>query len=515
MPARLGRYEIVRELGKGAMGVVYEGRDPKLNRRVAIKTARKDVMESSGMAEEMMERFLREAHSAGALDHPNIITLYDAGQEGDIAFIAMEYLEGGDLRDVLDGRRHLRPEEVAEVGATICDALATAHARGIVHRDIKPANIMTPPNRPLKLADFGIAHVVDSNLTQDGALVGTPHYMSPEQFMGQKLDGRSDLFSVGVMLYELLTGRKPFPGEALTTVMHQVLKTLPEEPRLLNPAVSESLSKVVMKSLSKKPQERYATGQAMAAALRESLKPFPDPVSLGFVPPRSEATAAIDELPGIETLLDGLDSPLADVSDAATLLPGTLSPAPRISNPDMEQTVDLPRGLPKEPEETTPPEAARRRSYIPYAILLLSALAVTAAAWWLMTNSGVSKLQSAPITVPVEAHFTSDADVWESFAGISDVGEKARFVDEQAAVGKVQPLTGGMIVAFDASTGSVLDQETLDENGEGAEMLSIPGAIERVKFVVTATLDERELRYEIVVRNPVEWGKRQVFLLHE
>lgn len=515
MPARLGRYEIVRELGKGAMGIVYEGRDPKLNRRVAIKTARKDVMESSGMAEEMMERFLREAHSAGALDHPNIITLYDAGQEDDIAFIAMEYLEGGDLRDVLDGRRQMRPEEVAEAGATICDALASAHARGIIHRDIKPANIMTPTNRPLKLADFGIAHVVDSNLTQDGALVGTPHYMSPEQFMGQKLDGRSDLFSVGVMLYELLTGRKPFPGEALTTVMHQVLKTIPEEPRLLNPTVSEALSRVVMKALSKKPQERYATGQAMASALRESLKPFPDPDALGFVPPRGEAASSNDELPGIETLLDGLDAPLADSSEAATLLPGTFSPLPRVSNPDMEQTIDLPKGLPTEVEPVNAEGGAQRRLSYAAAVFIVLAIALLLAVWQFTGRAGQSAFQSAPVEVPVEAHFTGDPDIWESFAGVSDVADKAQLLDEQAGQGKVQPLTGGMIVAFDADSGAVLDQETLDESGEGKAMLSIPGGVDRVKYVVSATVQERELRYEIVVRNPVEWSKRQVFLLHE
>lgn len=259
------------------MGVVYEGRDPNINRRVAIKTARRDVMESTGMAEEMMVRFLREAQAAGALNHPNIITIYDAGEEGGVAYIAMEFLEGGNLRDLLDARRRLSCEEIVEIGADLCDALAAAHDAGIVHRDIKPANIMTPKNGQVKIADFGIARVSDSNLTQEGALIGTPHYMSPEQFMGQKLDGRSDLFSVGNILYEMITGEKPFTGEALSTVMHHVIKTDPVPPSEFNLTMPDTLSQVVMKSLSKRPAQRYATGRDMAAALRESLKPHPNP----------------------------------------------------------------------------------------------------------------------------------------------------------------------------------------------------------------------------------------------
>jgi serine/threonine protein kinase len=352
MPQRLGRYELVRELGKGAMGVVYEGRDPHLNRRVAVKTARKDVMDASGMADEMMQRFLREAQASGALEHPNIITIYDAGEEGDIAWIAMEYLEGGDLRDVIEGRRSMSPAEIAEVGAVVCEALAVAHEQGIVHRDIKPANIMTPVGKPLKLTDFGIAHVSDSDLTQEGALVGTPHYMSPEQFMGYKLDGRADLFSIGVMLYELLTGTKPFDGDALTAVMHHVLKTRPAEPRALNPLVPEALSRVVMKAMEKRPQERFQNGRAMAVALRESIKPQPAPTLLGFLPAEFEAAThgnhPEEELPGHDTLSEMIDAYLREHEQPDTLIPGD-EPAGDIiapSDPDPSEgsTVQLRKG---------------------------------------------------------------------------------------------------------------------------------------------------------------------------
>lgn len=280
MPEKLGRYEIVRELGKGAMGVVYEGKDPNIGRRVAIKTARREVVEASGMADEMMERFLREAQAAGALNHPNIITIFDAAEEDGMAYIAMEFLEGGDLGDIIESKRKLSMEEIVEIGANICEALEVAHCQGVVHRDIKPANILMPTDKPLKVADFGIAHVSDSNLTQDGALIGTPHYMSPEQFMGQKLDGRSDLFSVGNILYELTTGEKPFGGEALSTVMHHVIKTDPVNPTELNFAVPDALAQVIMTALSKRPAGRYVSGQVMANALRESLKENPDPARL-------------------------------------------------------------------------------------------------------------------------------------------------------------------------------------------------------------------------------------------
>jgi len=295
-PTKLGRYKIVRELGKGAMGVVYEGLDPVIGRRVAIKTARRDVMESSGRADELMERFLREARSAGSLNHRGIITIFDADIENGIAYIAMEFIDSGSLQDALTKKKRFSPEKVVEISAAICEALAEAHQAGIVHRDVKPANIMILPDGGIRVADFGIAYVSDSNLTQEGAMIGTPHFMSPEQFMGQKVDGRSDLFSLGVIMYELLTGEKPFGGEVLSTVMHRVIKVNPIEPKELNFAVTDCLSKVVMKALSKKPNDRYQTGREMAAALRESLKENPDPAITQVVLNRESAAPARESL---------------------------------------------------------------------------------------------------------------------------------------------------------------------------------------------------------------------------
>ncbi|MBI2423126.1 MAG: serine/threonine protein kinase [Candidatus Hydrogenedentes bacterium] len=325
MPEKLGRYTIVRELGKGAMGIVYEGKDPNIGRRVAIKTARRDVMEATGMAAEMMERFLREARAAGSLNHPNIITIYDAGEEGDMAYIAMEFLEGGDLEDVIKEKRRLDYKRIVDIGVQICEGLAVAHDEGVVHRDIKPANILMPENAPLKVADFGIAHVTDSNLTQDGTLIGTPHYMSPEQFMGQKVDGRSDLFSVGNILYELITGEKPFTGEALSTVMHNVIKTTPVPPGELNFTIPEALSEVIMIALSKKPAERYSNGRHMAAALRECLKEHPDPtvVKTGRQP-NLDATIAGGGAPLGATVMTGAPDLGSTVAGAGAAMGSTV-----------------------------------------------------------------------------------------------------------------------------------------------------------------------------------------------
>lgn len=358
VPKSLGKYQIVRELGRGAMGVVYEGIDPIIGRRVAIKTARKDVIESTGRADEMMERFLREARAAGSLSHPNIITIYDASEQDGILYIAMEYVESGTLRDYLSDHR-LSPEESVRVVASICNALAAAHDQGIVHRDIKPANIMMLPDGMVKVADFGIARVSDSNLTQEGAMIGTPHYMSPEQFMGQKVDPRSDLFSVGVILYEMLTGERPFTGEVMSTVMHQVLKVEPVQPKELNYAVNTTLSAVVMKSLSKSPTRRYQNGRAMAAALLESLKETPDPVVL-------DIKGAVDSDAG--TMIIDIESPTVRTETA----PGGKK-AGRAGAADATVNLDSTKGA---PEKTSVRLRHQLRNFAAVALVVLAGIGI-------------------------------------------------------------------------------------------------------------------------------------------
>lgn len=272
----LGRYEIEKELGRGAMGIVYLGRDPKINRQVAIKTMMLEEGSDSAEGKAARERFFREAESAGTLNHPNIVRIFDAGEEEDVAYIAMELLDGHDLTRYATKSGLLPVKTVLEYVATVADALDYAHAQGIVHRDVKPANVMLLKDGTIRVADFGIARITASSRTATGTVMGTPAYMSPEQVAGKKVDGRADIFSLGVVLFELLTGEKPFKGgEGIGTLLFQIANDPHPDPRTLNPAVSEAVVAVVNKALAKNPQARYARAAEMAADLRACLKGVP------------------------------------------------------------------------------------------------------------------------------------------------------------------------------------------------------------------------------------------------
>lgn len=427
MPKKLGRYEIVRELGKGAMGVVYEGIDPNIGRRVAIKTARRDVLEASGMAEEMMERFLREARAAGNLNHPNIITIYDSDEEDGLAYIAMEYLDGGDLRDTLDRRTSLDVEEIAEIGAQICDALAAAHDDGVVHRDVKPANILTPSSGKLIVADFGIARVADSNLTQEGAMIGTPHYMSPEQFMGHKIDGRTDLFSVAIILYELLTGEKPFGGEALSTVMHHVIKSTPAAPSELNVAVPKAMDTVVMKALAKRPAERYVDGRAMAAALREAVKATPDPVILSG----GDTNATVIGSAQAPSSEDAIDETVSIPSAPATLHQRPLdSTTPSQVLPDGSMTPETAAGGASATPPVRPDDKPLKPAMVGGAVVAVLILIAGVAA--MLRPSAVEAPEAAEnVPVPTDTIFVRVAgfDDRSAYVDAQSMGDEDLFYD--------------------------------------------------------------------------------------
>jgi CHASE2 domain-containing sensor protein/tRNA A-37 threonylcarbamoyl transferase component Bud32 len=264
----LGRYEISKELGKGAMGIVYLGKDPKINREVAIKTLRFEDEFDAEDQKIMKERFFREAESAGRLVHPNIVTIYDAGDDGDISYIAMELLSGTDLKDFSAKSKLLPTNEVIEIIAKVADALDYAHSEGVVHRDIKPANIMRLIDGKIKVADFGIARITSQSKTATGTVMGTPSYMAPEQLAGKKVDGRADLFSLGVTLYELLTAEKPFTGESVATLMFRIAN----EP---HPAITSAradlppaVQAVIDRALQKDPEKRFARGADFARELR-------------------------------------------------------------------------------------------------------------------------------------------------------------------------------------------------------------------------------------------------------
>ncbi|MFZ5564229.1 MAG: CHASE2 domain-containing serine/threonine-protein kinase [Thermodesulfobacteriota bacterium] len=264
----LGRYEIMKQLGKGAMGVVYLGQDPRINRTTAIKTVRFSDDFDAEEAAEMKKKFFREAESAGTLSHPNIVTIYDAGDEQDIAYIAMEYLEGDSLEKFSKKETLLPMRQMIGYIADIADGLDYAHKQGIVHRDIKPANVMLLKNGKVKITDFGIARITASSQTKTGIVKGTPYYMSPEQISGKKVDGRSDIFSLGVMTFQLLTGTVPFKGSSPAALMHKILNEPHPDPRTLNPRIPKALTAILNKALEKDPAKRYQTAGQMAAHLR-------------------------------------------------------------------------------------------------------------------------------------------------------------------------------------------------------------------------------------------------------
>jgi serine/threonine-protein kinase len=279
---KIGRYQIDGELGKGAMGVVYKATDPNIGRTVALKTMRVDV---HGLEhDEMVRRFQNEARAAGVLNHPNIVTIYDAGEDNGIFYIAMEYIEGRTLSAVLQQQRSLVASEVVDIGSQICAGLQYAHSKKVIHRDIKPANIMIGPNGSVKIMDFGIAKA-GASLTHTGEVVGTPNYMSPEQVKGRELDGRSDLFSAGVMLYEMLTGERPFTGQSVTTIIYKIVHENPIPPRELDVSIHPGLSMIVTKCLSKDPDERYQEASDLATALKSyRLMSAPEPAAYSTMP---------------------------------------------------------------------------------------------------------------------------------------------------------------------------------------------------------------------------------------
>ncbi|MCL4837118.1 MAG: serine/threonine protein kinase [Thermoanaerobaculia bacterium] len=303
---KLGRYEILEELGKGAMGVVYLAKDPLIGRLVALKTFRAGFSARDQELEQFRSRFMREAQSAGILSHPNIVTIHDIVDEAEsgVCFIAMEYVRGSNLKLLLQQPEPLPFEFVVSIVSQVADALDYAHSRGVIHRDVKPANILITADNKVKITDFGIARLGSSNLTVEGQLLGTPNYMSPEQIQGREVDHRADIFSLGVVLYEMLTRRKPFQGENLTVVTHRIVHEPFTPPGDQLRGLPAGLGEVLARALEKEPARRYPAASALAADLQRLLRaPVPAAVE------DEDDTAATQEVP----LLDG---------DATRLAPG-------------------------------------------------------------------------------------------------------------------------------------------------------------------------------------------------
>jgi serine/threonine-protein kinase len=300
-PARIGRYDVTAEIGRGAMGVVYRAVDPMLERTVAIKTI--NMALDPGEMEYYEKRFTIEARAAGGLNHPNIVIIHDIGRSGDLAYMAMEFLEGRELRDLIIGRE-LAPDRALDIAAQVADGLAYAHEHGVVHRDIKPANIMILRDGRVKITDFGIARMRTADVrTQTGVVLGSPRYLSPEQVLGKRSDGRADIFSLGVIIYEMVAGQTPFNGVDVNSLMFQIVNFTPPPPSSVNPALPPMLDLIIAKALAKSAEDRYANIAELAADLRacraqELSSAIPPPqAAVPHMAPESTADLFMDTLP--------------------------------------------------------------------------------------------------------------------------------------------------------------------------------------------------------------------------
>ena len=346
-----GRYQVVQKLGAGAFGTVYKASDTRLRgRMVAIKTIRLEgLAASTSSLDDLLKRFKLEADIAANLKHPNIVTIYDVGEADGLTYLAMEFIDGVGLDRVIAGSGKMSVERAASIGAQVADALGYAHKNGVIHRDIKPANIMIEPGDHVKVTDFGIAKMTDQggeHLTVTGSLLGTPSYMSPEQARGGKIDGRSDLFSVGCLLYEMVAGQKAFRGESITALLFKIITEEPPPLRTIDPTVSDEMLRIIGRALSKAPETRYQTGRELADDLLAVTRP-------GFVPTLRTADAP--------TLSP--DAPPGDVPTIASAptvrSEATLSSAPTAARPapplPTRPAPGAPQPLP--PTVLTPPTA--------------------------------------------------------------------------------------------------------------------------------------------------------------
>jgi serine/threonine-protein kinase len=416
-----GRYQVESRLGAGAFGTVYKAKDKLLGRKVAIKTIRLDGLVATQTAlEELVERFQREARVSAQLRHPGIVTIYDVGEADGAHYLAMEFIDGTGLDRIIAGERRVAPGRAAGICAQVAEALHYAHEQGVVHRDIKPANIMIEAGDRVKVADFGIAKVKDAGeqqLTATGSLLGTPSYMSPEQARGQQLDGRSDLFSLGCVLYEMLKGRKAFQGDSITALLFKIIAEEPPPLREDDPEIPDELEAIVRKALSKSPADRYADGQEMADALRAVASVGSLPTLKGASPGATPATRVL---------------PTAAASTAVTEAPTAQTDAPTVvgAAPTVGRTAAPPPPPPPPPaaarRPVPPPPALRPAAAAPARVpaLALGLLAAGAlgllviaagAAWWFLgrgtqpTATATATPDPAPVVTPPPSTPTRDA----------------------------------------------------------------------------------------------------------
>ena len=363
IPAAIGRYQITGSLGYGAMGAVYKAFDPLIKRTLAIKTVRLDIPRSSPQYLSFIERFQHEAQISGTLSHPGIVTLFDLGEDAGLPYFAMEFVDGRTVAEVLADGQRFKPEKVIGLVSQVAAALDYAHSRGVIHRDVKPANLILYDADKIKITDFGIAKLADADITHAGALLGTPSYMSPEQAMGEKLDGRSDIFSLGVVAFEMLSGQQPFPGPNVTSILYKLVHTDPVEPADLemNGLVPQKWREVFSKVLAKKPEQRYQTASAFVQDLEYCLGSW-------FSGLGNEETASLSAVGDVVTVEIPRPVPLAIAAaprgaavpllarDEEETLVLAREPSPQVNGPAPAGTTTLVLdGSPHVPSEPPPP----------------------------------------------------------------------------------------------------------------------------------------------------------------
>jgi serine/threonine-protein kinase len=375
---RVGRYRILGELGRGAMGVVYRAEDPAIGRTVAVKTIRLGDFSDPAERERLRERLFREARSAGVLSHPNIVTIYDIAEENDTAYVFMEYVDGQPLEQMLVSGGPLDKQLVLDVLRQTAAALDYAHQKGIVHRDIKPANIMVSVDGQAKITDFGVARIVSQQMTQAGTILGTPNYMSPEQIQGIPVDGRSDQYSLAVVAYEMLTGEKPHAADSLPTLLYKIAQEEPVAPRRLNPTLPPEVDAVFGRALAKEPARRYASCAEFVGAL----------------------TAALNATPDWQPLRRGSAASLETVATAPEAPAPTLVEAPRrAENVPAAPVSARPRRRPLEEEERSPLRA------VVTVLLIVAAVGIGVLAYREYGGQGTpaTEAEAKPLGAPAAA----------------------------------------------------------------------------------------------------------------
>jgi len=378
-PKTIGRYEIVQELGHGAMGAVFLARDPAMDRTVALKTILSGAL-AGDHSDEFRARFYREARAAGALAHPGIVPVFDVGEFEGSPYLVMEFVNGQTLADAMKKGERQSMDRICEIGQQIAEALGFAHRKGVIHRDIKPANILMTSRetygivRP-RITDFGVAKLTAGEITTTGQMLGTPAFMPPEQFTGAPIDGRADLFSLGVILYWMATGEQPFPGETMTTVSYKIVHTEPVPPAKLNPLIPAQLDKLILKCLSKSPADRFQTGEELAQALTE-VRRGATPASINT--PAPQAVFAAGD-PDATLNATPIPSPKTVFISAPTITAATATVAP--------------------PNAPTP-QAKNRSGLIAAAAALL--IAIAAGGWFLLhrNNPPAPPLQAEATPAP-------------------------------------------------------------------------------------------------------------------